>query len=208
MYISLAKSLINGQGYIDIWDPAQMPHPQYPPVFPGIVAIGLLAGVTQVAGFELLMIVITTAAVFTSCAWLTRVTKPGIAASAGLFIAISPEILRLGSATLSDTPFWLFSILALLLWRRADRNGMPIAVVIGATAATLAAYFTLSAGAPLLLAVMIWLAWIGVVGGAELALLRPRIASLAGGIFFLLAPRQWDLYNLLFTKKCALWMLR
>ena len=29
MYVSLAKSLISGHGYIDIWDPAHMRHTQW-----------------------------------------------------------------------------------------------------------------------------------------------------------------------------------
>lgn len=39
MYVSLAKSLISGHGYVAIWDPAQMRHTRYPPVFPVVVAL-------------------------------------------------------------------------------------------------------------------------------------------------------------------------
>ena len=159
-YISLAQSLIERGDYVDIWDPALRPHTQYPPIFPVIVAGGLLAGLSIQEGLKILMIAISTATVFVSCVWLRRETTPGIAFCAGFFIAISPEIIWLGQEVLSDPLFWLFAVLALLAWRHADKaskESMPVLLVVIATAATLAAYFTRSAGAPLLLAVLIWL---------------------------------------------------
>ncbi|HEY0241493.1 MAG TPA: hypothetical protein VGC52_02400, partial [Gemmatimonadaceae bacterium] len=159
-YISLARSLIDRGDYVDIWDPALRPHTQYPPIFPVVVAGGLLAGLSIQEGLKILMIVISTAAVVVSCIWLRRETTPGIAFCAGFFIAISPEIIWLGQEVLSDPLFWLFAVLALLAWRHADKSSkgsMPVPLVALATVATLAAYFTRSAGAPLLLAVLIWL---------------------------------------------------
>lgn len=164
-YISLARSLIERHDYTDIWDPALPAHTQYPPIFPIIVAGGLLAGLTPPEGLKIMMIVISTLAVFASCTWLQRTTTRGVALCAGFFIAISPEVLRLGQEVLSDPAFWLFSILALIVWARADTatgpakdaREMPAGWVVAATAATLAAYFTRSAGAPLLLAVLVWL---------------------------------------------------
>jgi hypothetical protein len=163
-YISLAKSLIQRHDYTDIWDPLLPPHTQYPPIFPAVVGVGLLAGLSPIAGLKILMIFISTGAVFASCIWLRRVTTSGTAFCAGFFIAVSPEIILLGQEVLSDDLFWLFSMLALIAWWRAaktagDDSGrmMHTHVVIIAAAATLAAYFTRSAGAPLLLAVFIWL---------------------------------------------------
>jgi len=131
-----------------------------------IVAAGWLAGLTPAIGFKMMMIAITSCAVFITCLWLQRVTTPRIAFLAGLFIAASPEIVRLGREVLSDTPFWLFSMLALLAWdvatgKTADKTGsrvpMPLSWVILGSAATLAAYFTRSAGLPLLVATLAWL---------------------------------------------------
>lgn len=165
-YISLAKSLLQRHDYTDIWDPALPRHTQYPPLFPLIVSAGLALGLTPAVGLKVLMIVITTLAIFASCVWLMRTTTPGVVLCTGLFIALSPEILRLGQEVLSDPTFWLFSVLALIAWASADRKAledkdrgvMPVGLVVAAAAATLAAYFTRSAGAPLLVAVFIWLA--------------------------------------------------
>ncbi|HZJ01084.1 MAG TPA: hypothetical protein VFD22_10525 [Gemmatimonadaceae bacterium] len=162
-YISLARSLIERHDYRDIWNPELPLHTQYPPIFPIVVAGGLLAGLSTQEGLKILMIFISTGAVFASCLWLRRVTTPGIAFCAGFFIVISPEIIWLGQEVLSDPLFWLFAMLALIWWRRADRPGsdanapMSIGLVVTAAAFTLAGYFTRSAGAPLLLAVLIWL---------------------------------------------------
>lgn len=163
-YISLARSLLERHEYRDIWDPAMPLHTQYPPVFPFTIAIGLAAGLDAVTGLRLVMIAFSTAAVFASSVWLRRVTTSGVAFCAGFFVAISPETIRLGLDVLSDVPFWLFSMLALLAWLKADRAREPttkrmrVGIVVAATALTLLAYFTRSAGAPLLLAVFIWLA--------------------------------------------------
>ena len=160
-YISLARSLIERHDYTDVWDPALPPHTQYPPIFPLIVAGGLLAGLAPQEGLKMLMMAISAGAVFASCVWLRRVTTPGIAFCAGFFVAISPEVIWLGQEVLSDQLFWLFAILALIAWLAAEKRSkgaIPVGFVIVATIATLAAYFTRSAGAPLLLAVLVWLA--------------------------------------------------
>jgi len=162
-YIALARSLIERHDYRDIWDPLLPLHTQYPPIFPVVVAGGLLAGFQPQEGMKLLMMFISTGAVLASCLWLRKVTTPGIAFCAGFFVAISPEILWLGQEILSDPLFWLFAMLALIAWRHADRSRedsntpMPVTAVLVATTLTLAGYFTRSAGAPLLLAVGIWL---------------------------------------------------
>ena len=163
-YVSLARSLVERHDYTDVWNPALPPHTQYPPIFPIIVAGGLLAGLTPPVGLKIMAIVISTLTIFVSCVWLVRRTTPGIALGAGFFIAISPEILRLGQEILSDPSFWMFSMLALIAWDRADKDRdaeqrMSVVNVLAAAIATIAAYFTRSAGAPLLAAVFIWLAW-------------------------------------------------
>jgi hypothetical protein len=164
-YLSLARSLIERHDYTDIWDPGLPAHTQYPPLFPIIVAIGVLLKLEPAVGMKYMMIVISTGAVFASCVWLRRITTPGVAFLAGFFIAISPEVFVLGQEVLSDPLFWLFSMLALLAWRNATRDETDRETaeridgksVVIATLATLAAYFTRSAGAPLLLTVVIWL---------------------------------------------------
>ncbi|MGK2962070.1 MAG: ArnT family glycosyltransferase [Gemmatimonadaceae bacterium] len=166
-YLALARSLIERHDYTNIWHPGLSAHTVYPPVFPAIVAVGLSMGLSASIGLKLMMSAITAAAVFASCFWIRRATTPGIALVAGLFVAISPELLRIGRDLLSDIPFWLFTILALVVWRKAastdhsdgeSRSGMEIRWVTFASGLSLIAYFTRSAGAPLLAAACVWLA--------------------------------------------------
>ncbi len=164
-YISLARSLIQRHDYTDIWDPALPAQTLYPPVFPVIVAAGLLMGLNIAVGLKLMMVFISSAAVFASCIWLWRVSRPGIAIGAGVLVALSPEIIGLGREVLSDTPFWLFTMIALIALIKVGKGGEPRvdeSVSDGwrweliASIAIVAAYFTRSAGLPLLLAALVW----------------------------------------------------
>lgn len=165
-YIALARSLIERHDYRDIWDPMLPQQTLYPPIFPVIVAIGLLLGLGITIGLKLMMVVLSSAAVFVSCIWLWRTAKPGVAIGAGLLVALSPEIITLGREVLSDTPFWLFTMLALLALRKVDGDDVQEGDErapggwkweLAASVAIVAAYFTRSAGLPLLLAALIWL---------------------------------------------------
>jgi len=165
-YISLARSLIQRHDYTDVWDPTLPPQTLYPPIFPAIVAAGLLMGLSVTVGLKLMMVILASAAVFASCLWLWRVTKPGVAIGAGVLVALSPEIIGLGREVLSDTPFWLFTMLALIALIKVEGVTGPDeepATASGwrwelaASLSIVAAYFTRSAGLPLLLAALIWL---------------------------------------------------
>lgn len=164
-YIALARSLIQRHDYRDLWDPALPPQTLYPPIFPAIVAIGLLMGLGVTIGLKLMMVFLSSVAVFVSCLWLWRAARPGVAIGAGVLVALSPEIISLGREVLSDTPFWLFTMLALLALRRVDGADTPAEDKrvsdwkweLAASVAIVAAYFTRSAGLPLLLAALIGL---------------------------------------------------
>ena len=164
-YISLARSLIERHTYSEYWDPGFAPETLYPPVFPIIVAGGLLMGLNVAIGLKIMMVFISSAAVFASCVWLWRVTTPGVALGAGLLVALSPEVIGLGREVLSDSPFWLFTMIALLALHHLDRSPPDSGEQphenfkweILAAVAIVAAHFTRSAGLPLLLASLIWL---------------------------------------------------
>jgi len=164
-YIALARSLLDLHAYSDIWDPGLAAQTLYPPVFPVIVAGGLLMGLNVAIGLKLMMVFMSSAAVFASCLWLWRVTTPGIALGAGILVALSPEVIGLGREVLSDTPFWLFTMIALLALFKVEQAiedpdhhpGNSLRWEILAAIAVVAAYFTRSAGLPLLLASLIWL---------------------------------------------------
>jgi 4-amino-4-deoxy-L-arabinose transferase-like glycosyltransferase len=156
-YLSLARSLLERHAYLSTWEPLTPPHTQYPPVFPGMIAIGLLLGIQGWAGIKAIVLACSAAAVAFTYLWLRRRRRPGLALGVGFVVAISPGVLALSHVELSDVPFWAFAMLALWAFERlGPREHLRFAVAV---VAVVLAYFTRSAGLPLLLAAFAWLAW-------------------------------------------------
>ncbi|HEU0053246.1 MAG TPA: glycosyltransferase family 39 protein [Longimicrobium sp.] len=163
-YVSLARSLLERGQYLELWDPSMRPHTQYPPVFPGILALAMAVGIKPWVGLKLVVVAFSVGAVALSYLWLRRVTTPVIALFAGLFLAVAPGVLDQAHWELSDTPFWTFTMLALWAFAHAPlepgraetkRDWKWLALGI---AATVLAYFTRSAGLPLVVSVLAWMA--------------------------------------------------
>lgn len=166
-YYALARSLAEGRVYLELWDPARRPHAQYPPIFPAILALGMMLGVDSWAGFKLIVALSAAAAVAISYLWVRRTSTPGVAIACGVLLALCPGVIRYAHYELSDVPFWTFTMLALWAFSHLDRRApVPAAggrrgdagwVALAVVAAGLA-HFTRSAGLPLLVAATVWLA--------------------------------------------------
>lgn len=156
-YLALARSLLSGQGYRELYDPALPPHTQYPPVFPALLALLLALGFQPWVPFKLLVLACSAAAIALSYSWMRRKLQPEIAFAVALLMAVSPGVVNLAHWELSDVPFWTFTSAALLAWDRLGARNTRR--VISASLLTLLAYFTRSAGLPLSVAAIAWLAW-------------------------------------------------
>lgn len=203
-YITLARSLLEHGAYLELYDPATPPHTQYPPVFPGMLALALLVGLRPWIGLKLLIVACSAAAVAFSYLWLRRRRRPELALRVGVLLAVSPGVLDLSHWVLSDVPFWLLTLMALWAFERLPpgrRGRFAFAI-----AATVLAYFTRSAGLPLVLAAAGWFAlrrrWreLGVLALAfvPLALVWWLRARAAGGVdyvdqFWMVNPYRPDL---------------
>ncbi|MEX0891093.1 MAG: hypothetical protein WEB88_02905, partial [Gemmatimonadota bacterium] len=155
-YITLARSLLERGAYLSLWDPAAPLHTQYPPGFPLILAAALLLGVQPWVGLKLVIGLLSASAVALTFLWLRRRTRPGLALGVTTVVALAPGVLEQAHWVLSDVPFWALTMLALWAFERlppSHRGRLAVAVV-----ATLVAYFTRSAGLPLVLAAAGWLA--------------------------------------------------
>lgn len=155
-YVALAQSLLDRGEYLSLYDPATPPHTQYPPVFPGILAAALAAGLEPWVGLKVIISLFSAAAVAFGYLWVRRRRRPMLALGTGLVLAVSPGVLELGHWVLSDVPFWAFTALSLWAYERLRpdlRSRFALAVL-----ATVLAYFTRSAGLPLVLAAFGWLA--------------------------------------------------
>jgi hypothetical protein len=156
-YITLGRSLLEHGTYTELWDPAEPPHTKYPPVFPAILAIAMAAGLTPWVPLKLVVLGLSATAVAFSFLWLRARRRAAFALGIGALLAVAPGVLREGRWLLSDVPFWAFTMIALWAFERlrpADWKRFAIAA-----AATLLAYFTRSAGLPLVVAALGWLAW-------------------------------------------------
>lgn len=179
VYLSVAQSILEG-GYRDLFLPDTPPHLVYPPGFPLITALGLVLGLEPWVGLKLITVFFSGAVVFLT--WLyARREGSTLAVIVALLVAISPGVLALSHWELSDVPFTAFVIAALIAWRDASKSVRATAV---ASLLTVAAYSIRSAGLPLIVAGLVWLA------------LRKKWKHLAVSAAIMLIPAAaWWLYS-------------
>jgi hypothetical protein len=189
-YITLARSLLERGAYLELWDPAEAPHTKYPPVFPAVLALALLAGLQPWVQLKFVVLGFSAMAVACSFLWLRSRGRYAAAVGVAVLIAAAPGVLRESRWILSDVPFWAFSMIALWTFDRLRPHDWTRFAV--AALAVILAYFTRSAGLPLLLAALAWLAWrrrwhqlaaLSVVTVVPVALWTLRSRALAGGAY-------------------------
>jgi 4-amino-4-deoxy-L-arabinose transferase-like glycosyltransferase len=175
VYLAHATALLQGRGFVDLWDPA-LPHSQqYPPGFSTLLAGAMLLGVKPWLGFKLLVAILSAGAVALSTLWMRRAGRPLPALAAGVVLAMGPGLLVMSSRELSDIPFWICAAVAMLALERprqprdaleapGEGSGTPqrsarrtamLAVLAGV--ALSCAWLTRTAALPLLLAAGVWL---------------------------------------------------
>lgn len=156
-YITLGRSLLEHGTYTELWDPAMPPHTKYPPAFPAVLAVAMAAGLQPWVQLKLVVLALSATAVAFTFLWLRARRRAALALGIGIVVAVAPGVLREGRWILSDVPFWAFTMIALWAFERVRPDGWNRFAI--AAVATLAAYFTRSAGLPLVLAAIAWLAW-------------------------------------------------
>lgn len=160
-YLSLAHALVEGRGYVDAYDPLGAPHTKYPPLFPLLLAGLVAAGATSWTAFKLLVAAATVLGVGVTYLWAQRRLGPWKAFSIAVLVAASAGVVYYSHWILSDPVFVLLVLASLGALERAEAKGWdPRWIAFGAGAA-LGAYFTRSAGLPLLVAILAWLAMRG-----------------------------------------------
>jgi hypothetical protein len=170
-YMILAESIESGQGYRNIHLPGAPRHAQYPPVYPTILAAARWSGAGLIT-FKILSLVFTT----TSLVFLFMLARRRLGWEGGLAVvapfALSPVLLYYSHWVLSEALFVLLTLAALWAAERIAESWRWLAVTM--TVAVLA-YLTRAAGLPLLVALIVALAWrrdwrqLAVASGASLA---------------------------------------
>ena len=177
-YVTLAYSLLKNGTYTELFDPAGPPHTKYPPVFPALLA-GLMAlGARTWTSLKAVAVLSTVGASALTYLWAERRLGPVWGAGVAVVLALSSAVVYYSHWILSDPTFLAFTVMALWALDRADEgraDGAPVDARGGADGPTSAtggglgwlalgvaaaglAYFTRSAGLPLLVAVPAWLA--------------------------------------------------
>lgn len=151
-YVSLAYSLVHDGSYRDLYDPAGLPHTKYPPLFPLLLAVLVAAGVKGWAGLKSVAALSTVAAVGFTYLLARRRLGGAWAAGVAVVLAFSSAVVYYSHWVLSDPTFLALTVAA--LWALED--GRTRLVAAGVALAGLA-YFTRSAGLPLLAALGLWL---------------------------------------------------
>jgi hypothetical protein len=157
-YVTLAYSLVAHHSYTELWDPAHLPHTKYPPVFPALLAILLLLGARTWTALKTVAAASTIVAVAFTYLWAERRLGAARAVGVALALALSSSVVYYSHWVLSDPTFLAFTMVSLWALDRADEQDARIGwLAVGAAAAGLA-YFTRSAGLPLMVALAGWLA--------------------------------------------------
>ncbi|MFO7893289.1 MAG: hypothetical protein R6U63_06135 [Longimicrobiales bacterium] len=147
-YLALARSLLGHGGYLELWEPGQPPHTQYPPGFAAILAVVWAVGLRSWTALKLIMLGFSAVAVGLSYLWMRERTTAIGAAALAFLLAVSPGLAGENRWVLSDIPFWAVTMGSLLaLARGRHRWGIALAF---------AALGLRTAGLPLLLAIIGW----------------------------------------------------
>jgi 4-amino-4-deoxy-L-arabinose transferase-like glycosyltransferase len=161
-YIALAHGLLVDGSYTDVFDPQGLRHTKYPPVFPALLALLIAFGARTWVVLKMAAAVPTVVAVGFTYAWAERRVGQLPAFGLALLLALSSGIVYYSHWVLSDPLFLALTVASLFALSRAvveDENEQPSLgwLVAGVVTAGLA-YFTRSAGLPLIVAILGWLA--------------------------------------------------
>lgn len=178
-YVALAHGLLDGAGYTDVFDPEGLPHTKYPPLFPALLSAMIAAGATSWAALKWSALLPTIATVLLTFLWAERRIGRLPALGVASLVAASSAFVYYAHWVLSDPLFIALTMGALYAFSRSGAAPARATVQADSTArgpvddvpgtrtslslgvgvvCTGLAYFTRSAGLPLVVAVLGWLA--------------------------------------------------
>jgi 4-amino-4-deoxy-L-arabinose transferase-like glycosyltransferase len=158
-YVSLAYSLLTTGSYTEVFDPAGLPHTKYPPVFPAILAALIWLGARSWVALKGTAVVSTVLSVGFTYLWCERRLGAWPAFATAVLLGASSAVVYYSHWILSDPVFLALTVAALWTLSAAERKDSGrVAWLFSGVALAGLAYFTRSAGLPLVAATLSWLA--------------------------------------------------
>lgn len=177
-YVILGYSLLERGAYLDLHDPDEPLHTKYPPVYPAVLAAAMLLGARTWTALKALSTAFIAGAVLAAFLWVERRRGPALALAVAAMLAASEAFLFHTRWILSDPLFLVLTLASLWAFTVHDeaQNGVGKGWLVAACAAAILAFFTRSAGIPLVLAI------------AAILALRGRRRALAGFLVAFTVP--------------------
>ena len=159
IYVSLAYDIVANGSYTEVFDPAGLPHSKYPPVFPTILAALIALGARTWLAMKSVAVVATLVTVAFIYLWSERRLGSWAAFAVALLYGASAAVVYYSHWTLSDPVFVAFTVAAFWAYEggRSEGSIRPPWIAWAVALAGLA-YFTRSAGLPLVVALFACLA--------------------------------------------------
>ena len=196
-FINLGRSLAEGYGLSETIEGEPIPHTKYPFGFPILLAIVHILFPANLIALKSLVVLLYAISIPLIYLLICRFASSSIALGVSALCLVSPLLLDYSHQVMSEIPFLLFSLLALLLLHRAHESNTLLTLAF-AIIAIIAAYYIRSAGIILIATGIIFFAlhkkWkeAGLIAAGILLLALPwqiRNASLGGNDYIKLLLR-------------------
>ena len=187
-FINLGRSLADGHGLSETIEGEPIPHTKYPFGFPLLLAITDIIFPDNLIALKSLIVLLYAISIPLTYLLIRRFAPSSIALGASALCLASPLLLDYSHQVMSEIPFLLFSLIALLLLHRAQKSN-TLSTLALAIIAMIAAYYIRSAGIILIATGILFFAlhkkWkeTGLIAVGSLLLALPyqiRNASLGG----------------------------
>ena len=157
-YICLARSLLAGKGYRDIFMPGAPPHSLYPFGFPVLLTIFMSVFRNSFVALKVLSILMGAGSILVAYALFKKRCTKSLLFAVVLLFAVHPLLLEYNHWILSDVSFTFFSLLSLFLFRKAEIHKREFSTVfLGSIVCMVFTYYIRPIGAVLLLGLLLHL---------------------------------------------------